>query len=156
MLTVPHAIMGATIASKVSNPLLFPPLAILSHFLLDFLIPHWNPHLYTEYHTKKSLTKTTKEIIFLDGLLAIISTAFIASLKLPNLNQAFFIFLGAGFGVLPDAIEIPHYFFGFRNKILSAYIKFGHDHQKKASFFPGLVTQLLTVLICLLVIFLIS
>jgi hypothetical protein len=153
MLTVPHAVVGATIASKIPNPLIAYPLVIVSHFLLDFFIPHWNPRLYTEYHKKGALSKTTKRIIFIDGFFGLLLTTLIAFLKLPNLNQTFYVLLGAAFGVLPDAIEIPHYFFGLRSNLLFSYIKIGHRHQAKASFFPGLLTQLLVVIFCLAIIF---
>ncbi len=153
MLTVPHAVVGAALASKIQNPILAFPLAILSHYFLDFLVPHWNPHLYTEYHKKGALSKTTKKIVLADGFLAVILVILASSFKLPDLNQALYVFLGASFGVLPDAVEIPHYFLGFKNKILSSYVEFGHRHQRRAPFLPGLLTQLLAVLICLAFLF---
>ncbi|MFH1971517.1 MAG: hypothetical protein ABIJ05_04005, partial [Patescibacteria group bacterium] len=58
MLETPHIIVGAAIASKITNPLLSIPISFVSHFVLE-KVPHWNPHLNSETEkygkpTKKS------------------------------------------------------------------------------------------------------
>ncbi|MBI2012734.1 hypothetical protein HYS90_02270, partial [Candidatus Curtissbacteria bacterium] len=41
MTATAHALIGASIAAKITNPYLGIPLAIISHFVAD-LIPHWD------------------------------------------------------------------------------------------------------------------
>jgi len=57
MTATAHALIGASIALKVTNPLLGIPIAILSHFIAD-LIPHWDAGTN---HKKKSLTRLKME-----------------------------------------------------------------------------------------------
>ena len=41
MLSTPHILVGGAIVKIIPNPIISLPLAILSHFLFDF-IPHWD------------------------------------------------------------------------------------------------------------------
>jgi len=60
MTATAHALIGASLAAKFSNPLLGIPLAILSHFIFD-IIPHWD--LGTN-HRNKSMTRLRIEAVF--------------------------------------------------------------------------------------------
>lgn len=49
-----HALVGALIATRVSNPLLAIPLAIASHILAD-LMPHWDAGTHRKKKTRRRL-----------------------------------------------------------------------------------------------------
>lgn len=53
MLTTPHAVTGAAIATLVPNPVVAIPLAILSHYALD-TVPHWQETLAPYTPTTKT------------------------------------------------------------------------------------------------------
>jgi len=57
MTATAHALIGASIAVKVVNPILGIPLAIISHFVAD-LIPHWDAGTN---HRQKSLMRLRVE-----------------------------------------------------------------------------------------------
>ena len=57
MTATAHALIGASIASRVINPLIGIPLAIASHFAAD-LIPHWDAGTN---HKQKSLMRLKLE-----------------------------------------------------------------------------------------------
>ena len=53
MTATAHALIGASIASRFTNPIIGIPLAIASHFLAD-LVPHWDAGTN---HRKKSILR---------------------------------------------------------------------------------------------------
>ncbi|OGD62545.1 hypothetical protein A2160_05870 [Candidatus Beckwithbacteria bacterium RBG_13_42_9] len=144
MLTTPHVLLGIFLVTKLP-PVIGLPLALISHFAIDFLIPHWNPHLFTEIKKAGHLSQKTLMVIAVDGFLAVVAVG------LFSFNPQFSIFpaLAAVLATLPDWVEIPYYFLGFKNKTLIKYVTFEHNHQAKAEFFWGMVTQLFISGACL-------
>ena len=141
MLTTPHVLVALVIISRLPN---FAGLilALLSHFVLDFFIPHWNPHLYTEMSKNKKVSPNSIAIILVDGLIAVAFTLYFMMQKLPFFNQAFVVGLAAFLAVLPDFIEIPYYFLNYKAGWMVKYIEFEHQYQSTGGFFWGLVTQI--------------
>jgi len=154
MLTLPHTLIAVALVKLfLPYPWLVLPLALLSHFIFDFFVPHWNPHLYTEFKKKGKISPSSWMVIFLDSGLALIFCLYILLSYWPNLS-AIAVFGGAIFlSVLPDIIEIPYYFMGYKAGWLKAYVNFEHKHQSNGSFFWGIATQLITIAICLLIFF---
>jgi len=150
MLELPHAVIGATIAAKVGNPFFALPLAFLAHFLLDIL-PHWNPHIFTEMQSTGKVSKKSVTIIVVDALLALIAGLFMAFQFWPDINRVIIILLGAFVGVLPDLIEAPYFFLHSKNEFLLKLIKFQGKFQWKTSPFVGILTQIIVLLLCWLV-----
>jgi len=148
VLELPHTIVGATIAIKIPNPLISLPLALLSHFVLDF-VPHWNPSLYTETLKLGKLTRKSNLIIALDTTLSLILGFFIISRFWPNIEQSIIILLACFMAVLPDVIEGFYFYLGIKNRLLKRFIKFQHEHQANIKIIPGLLTQATTIIICL-------
>jgi len=147
MLTTPHALVGLVIINKSPNFLgLF--LALISHFILDFFLPHWNPHIYTEFKKSKKVSYSSLKIILVDGILAVILTLFIMSKNLPNLTQTFLFGLAAFLAISPDLIAIPYYFLKQKNKLLKTYIAFERKYQSHCEVFWGMITQIIVVLVC--------
>lgn len=144
MLETPHAIVGAVIAAKVGNPYLAIPLAFASHFVLD-RVPHWNPHLNTEIKKYGKPTLNSTILITLDVVLALVLGFFMASTALPDQSRAIVIVLGAFAGVLPDVIEAPYFFLGYKNKLLMKLLTFQKSIQVDTTIVPGLLTQVVLV-----------
>jgi len=128
MLELPHTLVGATIATKIPNPLISIPLAFLSHFVLD-LIPHWNPSLYSETKKFGKPTRQSSRIVAVDTILSLAGGFFLAYQVLPNLTHALVIILACFATVVVDVVEGFYFFFGVRNKFLENLIEFQHRYQ---------------------------
>lgn len=151
MITTPHALIGLAIIKLWPSPWAL-PLAFFSHYLTDYCIPHWNPHIYSEFNRNQRISQQSFWVILVDGLIGVALTLFFMARKLPNWPLVILFGLASLMAVLPDAIEIPHYFFGFKSKFLERYATFCHQYQSNRVFFWGMVTQLIVVAACLKVI----
>ncbi len=152
MLELPHAVVGAAIATKIPNPWIALPLAFLSHFPLD-LIPHWNPSLYTETKKYGQPTRKSTIIVTIDTLLSLGTGFFIASRVTPDLNHALVIILACFAAVVLDVVEGFYFFLGVRAKFLEDLINFQRSFQKKLPVKPGLLIQGLIILLAFLFIY---
>lgn len=99
-----HAIIGAAIATQITNPFVALPVAFLSHFVCDKL-PHWD--VMTDKHKTKQL------IVFesaLDVLLSLflVWLIFISALQFTN---PLLLFASAFAAQLPDWLEVPYSIF---------------------------------------------
>ena len=150
MLELPHAAVGAAIASAFPNPVISLPLSFLSHFATDF-IPHWNPHLYSEIKKYGRISTRTLSFLAGDSLAALGLGVFLAVNS--STSQAINILLSCFFAVLPDVIEIPFYLFRVRNRWLSSLVSFQRRNQWNVPALPGIISQITALLFCLLVIF---
>jgi hypothetical protein len=152
MLELPHAIVGIAIAKAIPNPLIAIPLAVGSHFVLDML-PHWNPHFFTETQkfgkpTKKSTDFATVEII----CAGIVSFA-LALTQWPDIGRVLFFYTAAIAGMSPDLVKIPFFFLKVRTGMLKKYVLFERSIQNDAEPPLGIITQVLVALVGLFVIF---
>jgi len=152
MVELPHTIVGATIATKIGNPLLAFPLAFLSNFVLD-LLPHWNPHLYTEMKKKGKVSSKSTKIVILDSTLALITGLLLAFRFYPNFYKIILVLISCFLAVLADLIEAPYFFLGSKNKYIIKLIKFQGKFQWNVSFWPGILSQAFILLICFWLIF---
>ena len=144
MLITAHFIVGSAIASKVLNPAISFPLALGSHFLLD-RIPHWNPHLLSEFKKYNKITRKTTFFIFIDSSLAISSAAFISLNQAMNFNQALIVFLSGVIATAPDLIEAPYYFLNMKSRLVERWILWQKTVQGDASFVPGILIQIVII-----------
>lgn len=148
MLELPHVVIGATIASKIPNPLISLPLAFLSHLLLD-LVPHWNPELYREHRQYGRPLRLSNLIVIADVILSLAAGFWIASRVLPNIAQALVILFACFAAVVIDVIEGFYFYLGAKNKFLKNLISFQRRHQGRVPLTPGLLTQIITILLSL-------
>ena len=153
MLTFPHVVIAAAIVKLIPNPLISLPLALASHFFLDFVTPHWNPHLYTEYKKSGKISKNSLKVILIDGLLAFFLCLYIFLYYWPNIQEIALYAAAIFLATLPDTIEIPYYFFKCKSKWLKKYVNFEHKHQSNSSLVWGMTTQIITVILGLLIFF---
>lgn len=144
MLETPHVVVGAAIASKIVNPMLSIPLSFVSHFILE-KVPHWNPHLNTETEKYGKPTSKSTIIAFIDVSIALFIGSYIAYKALPDTAQSINILACCLSASLPDIVEGPYFFLGFRNKILKKWINWQKSIQIDTKFIPGMTAQILTV-----------
>ena len=140
VLETPHTLVGAAIASKIPNPYIALPLALISHLVLE-KVPHWNPHLNTEKSKFGKVTPRSFKIIVIDASIALISGTLIASQKLPNYSSAAVVMAACFFSVLPDLVEAPYFFLNWDNKYTQKWIAFQKSIQSDAGVKLGLATQ---------------
>ena len=145
MVELPHTIVGAAIAYKIGNPALSLPLAFASHFLIDGLIPHWNPHLNGEKKLHGKITAKTTTFVLIDTLISLGVGLFLASRALPDVGGFVVIVLGCFLAVLPDVIEGPYFFFNLSHPLLEKFMGWHTSIQKDSPFWPGVITQVVLV-----------
>jgi len=145
MLETPHVVLGVAIATKIPNPWVSIPLALASHFVLD-KVPHWNPHLYTETQKSGRPGKVSTAIAIFDIGLSLILGFWFAGRVLPDYQKSTIILACCLASVLPDVVKYPYYYFKMRFKTLVSWVKFERSLQVDTSFYPGILTQLLTIL----------
>jgi len=145
MILAPHLLLGAAIASKVQNPVLAIILALLSHYLLDFI-----PHI--EYDIKnikerrwRNAGAEVRNVLF-DFLAGILLIFF-------STNSGPLIYICAFVALIPDFLTFLN--IALPNKILNL-----HDlmHRRKIHFlknkkipsFWRVSTQIITIVILLI------
>jgi len=138
MLIITHALVGGFFASKISNPIISSPLIFVSHFLLDH-IPHWD--LGTGFRKRKKIVN------FLLGLADLIGTIGICwFIFQKNLPFNLLVWIGILFSILPDFLEFPPLFLGWRffpfGKLETFHSQIIH---RRAKFPQGLIPQILII-----------
>lgn len=106
MLSIAHAVTGAFIAAQLPEPIVFIPLAIASHFVLDH-VAHFDAG--TNMKDPRRKTYITLIAAAVDLLVAGILIALIWR-QTPT-NFTWQIWLGAFCGILPDVLESTELFF---------------------------------------------
>jgi len=131
-----HALIGASLAVKIINPIFGIPLAILSHFIAD-LVPHWDAGTN---HKQKSLARLKIEAVF-DVLLGFV----LVFLIFRNLVSPTYLFTMVIAAQLPDWLEAPSWIFGYKIPPFSWLDWLGHKLQSRMQLPWGLVTQVIIV-----------
>lgn len=139
-------LVGATVASKISNPFLALPLALLSHYLCDSL-PH-NDYSIVNI-SERRWNKTYRH--FIEIFLDICFGAVLISLFSGNSP---IIFAGAFFAIVPDGITLLSKILP-QNKLAALHQKLHNfmnnigdlDGNKKIPVIWGISSQILIVLI---------
>lgn len=136
MLASSHAILGASLAKLVPNPIIGYPLALGCHFLAD-LIPHWD--FRTRYASRSKLNTlfvslTDAALGFWLGWLIFKSTA-----PLNYMLAMMFI------SQLPDWLEAPYHIFTWNFPPFSSIKKLQSKLHHKLDFPWGLIWQILIV-----------
>lgn len=140
MTATAHALIGASLAVKVVNPVLGIPLAIISHFVAD-LIPHWDAGTN---HKKKTKLRLATEAAF-DVLLGF-ALVFLLFRNHVNLPYLFAMVIAAQ---LPDWLKTPSDIFGIHVPPFSWIDWLSHKTQWRLQLPWGLVTQIIVVAIVL-------
>lgn len=142
MLSIPHALTGAYVASKLPNPLLYIPLAFAFHYLQDW-IPHWDVGTGLSKGTRKRSTAIKLELIDL----AITVTMVYLFWRDASPDLMIHIWAGAFAGLTPDFMESPRNFLKWEPAFLKPLNNLhGHFHFSTPNMVVGLVPQVIVVL----------
>ena len=144
MLNSVHVVAAAAIVTVVPDPRLSLPLALVSHIALD-TIPHWN--------WSPGRTLTGKWASVADGLAAL-GLIGLLTWKL----DGDWVMIGAGlFAMLPDMIQAPYHFWGWKPGWLQAFVAWERKRQKWPWMQPwmGIATQLAVVAISITILLLV-
>lgn len=136
MTATAHALIGASIASKVVNPIIGIPLAVVSHFVAD-LIPHWDAGTN---HRQKSLTR-----LRIEATADVLVGFALVYLIFRNTVEPVYLFTMVIAAQLPDWLEAPSWMFGFKVPPFSWLDWLGHKLQSRLQLPWGLVTQVVIV-----------
>src|SRR3989338_8701419 len=140
MILTSHLLAGAAIASKISNPFLALPLALLSHYFLDSLPQE--EYTITNIHGRR-WNKTFPDFlkVFLDIFLG-------ASLIIFFSHNSPVIYIAAFLAIVPDGITLLNRIFP-ENKLFNQHQKFHRavnsifdSKTKKIPFFLGVISQI--------------
>lgn len=144
MLSIPHALTGALVASKFSNPIIYIPLALAAHYLQDW-IPHWDVGTGLSKGTRKKSTAIILELFDLAITVWLISFFWKDSWTDP---QSIHIWIGAFCGLLPDFMEAPRNFLKWEPFFLKPFNEFhGKFHHSIPKMWLGLIPQIILVIV---------
>lgn len=141
MLLITHAVIGATVATKVKNPFISLPLVFALHFLADYL-PHWD---VGSGHNRRTLLHNFL-LALTDGITALLVVFFLFQYQ-RSLSPL--IWLGTGASLLPDFLEAPYVFFDCHLIPFLDRLHSGFFHHQSSSILAGLIPQLLLIFICI-------
>lgn len=134
MLALSHALTGAVIASKTTNPALGYALAVISHPLLD-LIPHWDFNTRCNGHRKVT---TTLLLSLTDAVLGFTLGFFLFKSQVDPQVLFTTMFLSQ----LPDWLESPYHLLNWKFPPFIWVKRFQHFCHWKLAFPWGFITQL--------------
>jgi hypothetical protein len=139
MTAASHALIGAAIAARVTNPIIGLPLAFLSHFLAD-LTPHW------DFSTNKNLKGSRR--FFYEAAFDVILGFAIVWYVFSNIPvHPAYLIAAILVAQLPDWIEeAPKLAFNYEGFPVNVIHKIQHTLHWKLRLPWGLVTQILLVL----------
>lgn len=142
MTATAHALVGGAIAASISNPAIGLPLAAISHPLMD-LIPHWD--FARNWKTKPKLKLFTECV--LDLVLGVFLTYLIFG------QSVTFWYLAAALFVseMWDIFEAPYWFLKWRFPPFSTIYEIQHRMQSRTNLKWGLLTQVVTVLVVVVI-----
>lgn len=136
MTATAHALIGASIAARIVNPIVGIPLAIASHFAAD-LVPHWDAGTN---HKKKSALRLKIEAA-IDVILGFVLVYILFHTKV-NATYLYTMVIAAQ---LPDWLEAPSWMFGIKIPPFSWFDFLSHKIQSRMQLPWGLVTQVAVV-----------
>jgi hypothetical protein len=148
MLETPHVAVGAAIATKIPNPFISIPLALVSHIVMD-QIPHWNPHSYTEVKTKGKISDNTRYLALVDVTAALALGFFAASRVMPDTHHATTIIFSSFAAVFPDVSKAPYFLLGKRSGLIKKWVDFERSLQVETSFWVGMLIQAIVIVACI-------
>lgn len=151
MLSISHAVTGAFIAVKASNPILAIPLILLSHYLQD-AIAHWDVGTGLSKGLKSRQSALTHEIF--DLVLAAILIFLYYPSAFPTIQDSQLTILnyapiwGGFVGLVPDFLEAPRNFLKYEPAWLKPINRFHNSfHHSIPRMLDGLAPQFLLLVL---------
>ncbi len=136
MTATAHALIGASLALKIANPIIGIPAAIFSHVVAD-LVPHWDAGTNHKKKTKWRLRFEAAADVLLGFALVIIIFRTLVEPK--------YLFAMVIAAQLPDWLEAPSWMFGIKVPPFTWVEWISHNLQTRMQLPWGLVTQIVTV-----------
>lgn len=155
MFWVIHILFGIVIGLEFHSAWLIIPIALLSHFILDY-IPHWDGFFDKEYFQETGIARITKRdfiVKFIDFSFMVLITVFFYYIYIrggSSLIDKSDLVLGAIMALLPDIVKIGYFTRLKRKKSFNNYLHFHSRIQKDISWKKGLITQGILLVILLL------
>lgn len=150
MLSIPHSLTGAFIASKLPHPILYIPLTLGMHYLCDW-IPHWDVGTGLSTGKRKRSTALILELGELVITVGLIYWFFFADFGKPlNLTDSYsiHIWMGALTGIIPDLVEAPRNFLKWEPWFIKPFNDVhGSFHHSTPHILIGLIPQVILVLL---------
>lgn len=153
MLSIPHSLTGAFVASKLPHPEVYIPITLAMHYLCDW-IPHWDVGTGLSTGKRKRSTAIILELVELGITAVLIYYFFIADMGIGffdisgylNSPAAMHILVGALFGIVPDLLEAPRNFLKWEPNFLKPLNEFhGMFHHSTHNMVVGLLPQVVLV-----------
>lgn len=143
MILTPHLLVGAVVASKISNPILALPLALLSHYFLD-------PLAQKEYQIENIKAKNWSRSFFdFSKVFLDISCGVVLIALFSEKNPV--IFIGAFLAIIPDGLTLVNIIFP-NNKLIKLHQRFHeavnsiyYNKIKREPPFLGILAQITVV-----------
>lgn len=152
MLSISHAVTGAFIATKVSNPYLAIPLILLAHYLED-AVPHWDAGTGLTKGVKSPSAAFAHELIDLALAGALVLLFYHAQYPLVPIlagasDRNLAPYWGALLALLPDFLEAPRNFFKYEPRWLAPLNRFHHSfHHSIPHVAAGLAPQIILLVL---------
>lgn len=142
MLSIPHALTGAFVASKLPHPLLYVPITLAFHYLQDWM-PHWDVGTGLSKGTRKRSTAILLELVDLAITAALVYFFWKDTVG----TTAFYhIAIGAFVGLVPDFMEAPRNFLKWEPFFLKPFNDLhGKFHHSIPNMWLGLAPQIIVV-----------
>ncbi len=141
MLSIPHTLTGAFIASRLPHPALYIPLTLGMHYLQDW-IPHWDVGTGLSSGKRKRSTAIILELVELGVSAYLVHLFFVSS----NPDLSLHIWAGALTGIVPDLLESPRNFLKWEPFFLKPINSFhAMFHHSTPSMVIGLLPQVVLV-----------
>lgn len=142
MLSIPHSLTGAFLASQLPHPFIYIPGAVAAHYLEDW-IPHWDFGTGLSTGKRSIITALFLEILELVVAFGLLYWFFQAG----HSEIRWHIWLGALAGILPDLIDAPKNFLKLDLPFIKPLTDLHHFfHHSTPHVFFGLVPQILVVI----------
>lgn len=143
MLSIPHALTGAFIASKFSNPLIYIPITLACHYIQDW-IPHWDVGTGLSKGKRKRSTAFALELVDLAITVALIYWFWNDR---ASDSTYYHIWFGAFIGLLPDFMEAPRNFLKWEPFFFKPFNDLhGKFHHSIPNMWLGLAPQFIVVI----------
>lgn len=149
MITTIHLLIGALIGKSFKSIWLIIILALISHYVLDF-IPHTSPHEVEDY-LKNGVDGANKKDLLLKGIEPLIGLILVGYLIYLNKEKALPMAIGAFFAWFPDLIVYFAWLdtrWNLLDKIVPRHGNFLYNEAK--SLIVGILTQAITLITTLI------
>lgn len=154
MFWIIHILFGMVIGLEFHSAWLIIPIALLSHFILDY-IPHWDGFFDKELFQETGIARITKRDVIVktvDFSFMILISIYFYSMYIESgltVNKTYLL-LGAFMALFPDFVKIGYLTRLKKRKSFQSYLHFHSKIQRDITWKKGLIIQLILLIILIL------